>query len=401
MPDKYKYSVVIPTRNRQRYCIEAIKTVTRLQRKDIEIIIPDSSDDQSLKQQLEDNDLIDMVTYLPPDGGSLSMEDNWERAIEHLSGEWVIYIGDDDGFTTNSFDVFDHLTETFNIKAFIWPRTFYKWPCYPTEVAGQLKYSIAAYGLTATFLDARKYVNDAFEWKTDGKWPDLGPSVYHGLIHASIITELKGQNGKYFVGECSDYSSAILNASRINYFMHYNMPLTIMGASTRSNTALLTGISPTKYKQEVSRVYTHNIKKLQNSGLGVPVVAESFKKIFKCLGRDFSLANDKLVTSCMHELDNIRNPDTFKKAQKALTVFVKKNPQLASKVQQMVCTPEPAPRGYSKNTDTIQIDTRLIGISGILEVTKLIDAMEEPFKSDDRHQTVVNMIKQKRSEFVK
>jgi len=63
MSKDFKYTVVIPSRNRQTYCISAIKSVMLAKREDVEIIVLDNSFDPELLPTLIKADgLVEKVT---------------------------------------------------------------------------------------------------------------------------------------------------------------------------------------------------------------------------------------------------------------------------------------------------------------------------------------------------
>ncbi|MEG2541541.1 MAG: glycosyltransferase, partial [Clostridia bacterium] len=88
-------SIIIPTKNRQEYCIAAIKHICELSvRTDFEIVIQDNSDDDSLRQAVAS--IGDKRVIYNYHGGVLSFVDNFSEGFEHSCGEYVCYIGDDD-----------------------------------------------------------------------------------------------------------------------------------------------------------------------------------------------------------------------------------------------------------------------------------------------------------------
>jgi GT2 family glycosyltransferase len=75
-------TICIPTRNRQSYCIEALKAIAEAPETDFEVIVADNSDDPAIlddffRTQLKD----DRFRLLPPQQTVLSMVDNWERTM--------------------------------------------------------------------------------------------------------------------------------------------------------------------------------------------------------------------------------------------------------------------------------------------------------------------------------
>ena len=392
----FKYTVVIPCRNRQRYCVEAIQSVTQHERDDVQIIVLDNSDDGTLKTLLEEQQLLEKTTYLPPEDEVLSMDNNWERAIDLIEGEWTNFIGDDDGFTPNTLGAFDFLVGKYNFRAFRWNLFNYKWPCYPTHLAGRFNYAV--HDTTAHVIETKIELEQAFNWQNGDKWPRLGPSVYHGLVDSSLVKEIKADYGKYFVDPCTDYASSLLNAARIDAYMKYGYPLTVMGACKPSNTALQTGITSSAHRKEVNTFYTHKHKDLKGSNLLAPAVAESFANIFGYLKMDFKIAPEKLAQSCFNELTKIREPNTFNNAKKALVKYAKKSGLNTAPIESLKCRPGLSPLGYFKDTQQIYIDTMKLSVSGIIDLGNFISALQLPFEEDGFHQQLYLSIKKQRQD---
>ena len=94
--NKLVLSIVIPTKNRQKYCIGAVKQILSLNLKNIEICIQDNSDTAELKEIFTKKEYKDIVVYnyLP---GILSFVDNFSHAVALCKGKYICMIGDDDG----------------------------------------------------------------------------------------------------------------------------------------------------------------------------------------------------------------------------------------------------------------------------------------------------------------
>lgn len=96
-----KFSVLLPTRNRLEYLQYAVETVRRQDYDDWEIVIADNDSEE------------DIASYVTAQGDSrikyvrsdrfLPVTDNWNRALELSSGDFVIMLGDDDGLMKGYF----------------------------------------------------------------------------------------------------------------------------------------------------------------------------------------------------------------------------------------------------------------------------------------------------------
>ena len=89
-----KFSIIIPTKNRQHTAIHAIKSCVLSSYQNIEIIISDVSDNDSLRNIITNLDDARVKYFYHPEG--LSMKDNWEFGVSKTTGDYVSIIGDDD-----------------------------------------------------------------------------------------------------------------------------------------------------------------------------------------------------------------------------------------------------------------------------------------------------------------
>ena len=97
-------SIVIPTRNRQKYCIAAIKDILSYNDTSFELCIQDNSDDDSLADYIKHNirDKRLKYKYISKQLASIF---NINDSLFLATGKYVILIGDDDTILSNIFDV--------------------------------------------------------------------------------------------------------------------------------------------------------------------------------------------------------------------------------------------------------------------------------------------------------
>lgn len=380
MSRDFKYTVVIPSRDRQTYCISAIKSVMLAKREDVEVIVLDNSLNAKLLPKLiKANGLVEKVTLVRSENERLTMAENWERAIDLISGKWVLFLGDDDGCTQFTFDAFDFLTSTFKFSAFRWPLFYYKWPCFPSSNRGRLKLPLSIGKLN--IFNSSDVLQASSSWKGDRRWPAIGPSVYHGLVNAEIIRQGRDKYGKHFIGEAVDYASGILNATLLDGYMRYSFPLTIMGASGYSHTAALTGdqLKINGKSQLEEFVYSAPVfdKALENTKLSTPYVAYDFKALFGKLGLDFELTVEQFFESCIVDLSGVRNQAIFESEKVRLSAYAKElgldQERLLSRTYQRFDTPlGPTGKG-SKHYLTV--DALSLGYGSIERISELLPKM--------------------------
>ena len=96
-----KFTLIIPTKNRRETAIKAVKSGTMSRYDDIEIIVTDGSDDDSLGKEIKK--LEDPRIKYFHHTKSLSMKNNWEFGVSKATGDYVSVIGDDDALMPDGF----------------------------------------------------------------------------------------------------------------------------------------------------------------------------------------------------------------------------------------------------------------------------------------------------------
>jgi len=92
-----RFSILLPTRNRLELLTLAVETVRRQNFADWEVVISDNSSDEDiagLVLSVGDPRIryIRTASFVP-------VTDNWNNALRHSTGDWVLMLGDDDGLT--------------------------------------------------------------------------------------------------------------------------------------------------------------------------------------------------------------------------------------------------------------------------------------------------------------
>lgn len=220
-----KYSIVIPTRNRHRTLRHCLETVLCQDHSDYEVVIADNASTPETRQVCEsfNSPYIRHARCDTP----LSMNNNWERALQLARGEWIAFLGDDDGLMPYSLQEFDFLTRKYDCKAFQSQYAIYTWPCLP--LAGEEnRLQITR----STYTDQQTWRPAVQSMLKLGGSPV--PMIYYGLIHHDLVTKAR-QTGQIFCGYSPDYYSGVLFARIAGTFIRTDIPLFVAGLSGKSN----------------------------------------------------------------------------------------------------------------------------------------------------------------------
>jgi glycosyltransferase involved in cell wall biosynthesis len=96
-----RFSVLLPTRNRAELLRLAIESVRRQDYDDWQIVVADNASTEDIASVV--NSFADPRILLIRSDTFLSVTDNWNRAYDACSGEYVIMLGDDDALAPGFF----------------------------------------------------------------------------------------------------------------------------------------------------------------------------------------------------------------------------------------------------------------------------------------------------------
>lgn len=225
------FSIVIPTRERDETLRRTLATCVEQTYEPLEIIVSDNAGGGRTREVAESfgDSRIRYVTT----GRRVSMSRNWEFGLSHVTGDYVTFLGDDDGLMPNAVSDVAALITRFGAEAVSWLKADYHWPDHPTpEEAGMLTVPLA----NRLFVcDARRFARDCARlWTPYYK----GPSLYNAFVSMAVLRRLREQSGgTFFHSSIPDAYSSIAIAAAIDCYYFSSRPFSINGASGRSNGA--------------------------------------------------------------------------------------------------------------------------------------------------------------------
>jgi glycosyltransferase involved in cell wall biosynthesis len=226
-----KLTVIVPTRERADTLKHTIKTLIVQDYQNLEILICDnfSKDDTlNIVNTFKDS----RINYVNS-GARLSMSDNWEFALNHATGDFVTFIGDDDAFVPGAIARAMGVIYNENPDALVWQKIEY---CWPDHIEDGFKNWISIKNFNCDFLkvNSQKKLNKVM--KFHDSYTKL-PCLYNSIVKISKINEVKklSKSNKFFHSIAPDVYSGIVLSKVINNYIYTKYPFSINGASRHSN----------------------------------------------------------------------------------------------------------------------------------------------------------------------
>jgi len=230
---KYLLSIIIPTRNRQKYALAAALQTYSVTDERVQIVISDNSDDDSLEKDILAQNFSERVVYKYI-SGRIPGVDNYISGIELSEGEYLCNIGDDDGVMRYITD-FVEWAKRHDIKA-ITPSssTYYMWPgVLATCPKGRLTIG----SIHKSYFEYRSPQDGLIEMIRRGGVECYNLEVakmYHGVVKRECFEKVKAITGRYCGGLVPDVYLSTAFSLTIEKVLFIAIPLTIPGVCASS-----------------------------------------------------------------------------------------------------------------------------------------------------------------------
>lgn len=227
-----KYSILIPTYNPGKYIDGCLQSIISQPYSDVEIIISDDSSTDGTRDYLLTVKDPRVSVIFPPE--SMSMSEHWNWLLSHAHGEWIIFVGQDDGLQAYFFELADFLVQKAqqkNLRAIASERAYYFWPgCQ--EVYGDIginAFAMPKIETRSTLIGALKALSSLIDYYSL-------PQMYTtSLFHRSLIEEAQElQEGKLIITHPQDANLAAIACILEKKYLFSYIPLGWVGTSPKS-----------------------------------------------------------------------------------------------------------------------------------------------------------------------
>lgn len=237
--NNFLLSIIVPTRNRQEYAAFTARQILSLNSTDVQLVIQDNSDTNSLELILKEfsGDLRLKYNYSP---GTISFVKNFSIAVSLAEGEYLCIIGDDDGVNPEILKIAKWAKEN-NIDAikpglnavFFWPDTGID--SKKIDEKGQVVFNKIS-GKCETYNTEEQLVNLLRNGCQKYLKSEL-VKIYHGIVHRKHMDKIKSITGEFFNGLSPDIFAAVSLSIIVPEIISLDYPLTISGICRNSGSA--------------------------------------------------------------------------------------------------------------------------------------------------------------------
>lgn len=223
--NKKLLSIVVPTKNRYYYLKYLIQLVDEIKSDEVELVIQDNSDDNSEFVEYLKNNNYPFIRYNYVKG-QIPMSVNSDRAILNSTGNYICFLGDDDGFTKFLLDGVRWMKKE-GIDAVKPAEVTYSWPDAPQGKSAEM--SFFPFSGKVKFVSAYNELNKVLK----NGIPNRGnmPLAYHAVVSREVLNKVFEVAGTFFPGNSPDISNAVSLSLVVKKYALVDVPWAYSGNS--------------------------------------------------------------------------------------------------------------------------------------------------------------------------
>lgn len=226
-------SIIIPTKNRYSTLLPLLDALCNFESNNFEIVIQDNSENNiEIISYLESNKDVRLKYFYC--GHKLSVSENSNLVVKHSIGNYICFIGDDDGVMPYIVDVVEWMKSN-DIKVLKAFKPNYYWPDQKSnylsnDTSGNLKHE--KFNYTIKKISSKEAFD--FTLKKGGTSMKMLPCLYHGIVKREVLDAIFDKCETYFPGPSPDMANAIALTQFINEYTYVDFPVVISGKSAKS-----------------------------------------------------------------------------------------------------------------------------------------------------------------------
>lgn len=220
-------SIIVPTKDRYFYLKYLIRLIDSFRSNYIELVIQDNTEDNTeIVQFIEENNFSNLKYFHTEK--QLPIFYNSDLAILNSTGEYVCFIGDDDGVTRHIVDCVKWMKKE-EIDVVVSTFLHYRWPDFIVKNksdAGILK--SVKFSKKSKEVDSHSVLSKSF----NKGFIDRGelPLLYHGIVKRTTLNEIYSIGGTFNPGASPDIACGVALCFFAKKYVRIDFPIIISGA---------------------------------------------------------------------------------------------------------------------------------------------------------------------------
>jgi hypothetical protein len=228
-----RFSLLIPTRNRANLLEFAVRSALAQDFPDFEVIVSDndSSDETpAVVKRLAGDRLAGDRLRTVRTPATMSMPDHWEWALQHVRGDYLMMLCDDDAVAPNVLRRVDEVLREQKTSVVAMNRGAIYWHPSPSRQERSNTLVFGPYGVRTLRCPSRPVLKGMISRL--GSWPT--PRATDSFCSRAVIEDVRARAGRFFFPPAPDYSSSALVLATAPEYSLIDEPLYVAGASDQS-----------------------------------------------------------------------------------------------------------------------------------------------------------------------
>lgn len=223
----YLLSIVVPTKDRYEYLEQLVDLIISFKLPEIEMVIQDNTkENERILGFLESRDTTNIKYFHTAEQIPISL--NSDKAVLNSSGEYICFIGDDDGVTKYILDGVRWMKNN-GVEAAKPAEVYYIWPD-ASEAFRVKQAAVINYKKFTGKVKTLSSLNELLKVLKEGI-PDRGnmPLAYHGIVSRRLMDRVYEKCGTYFPGNSPDIANAVALSLLDSKYVMVDLPWAIYG----------------------------------------------------------------------------------------------------------------------------------------------------------------------------
>lgn len=228
-----KFSIIVPTCGRPALLANTLKSITSINRDDVEIVISDNASQDNTPEVIDrfrsDSRVVALHT-----GDRLAAPDHWNFMFTRSKGDYVVICCDDDGVSPQLFDRLDATITQLRPRLISWASGLYHYPDYHAENSANTIFLLGGHSDLALVLRPDRMIErfGAFH-------REFFPEATHFCIARELAAAVTRRTGRLFWPYFVDWAGPLLCLAecKTGDYVYIDAPLSFGGRSPNSNVA--------------------------------------------------------------------------------------------------------------------------------------------------------------------